>query len=1078
MARLGRVALTSALMVFVGCTDGVEGVDSGADGGMTTGDAGSCAHACDTLGATRCMGTTIQGCSLDMMGCRQWEDGLDCAESSRTCDDGAEPATCVDSTGTCDDGTQNQDETDVDCGGSRCDACANGGGCERASDCESNNCDTTTDMCVPPETATCTDGTQNGAETDVDCGGDTCDPCAVGEMCSAGSDCASGMCDTTCQPIPGTCDDGMLNQDESDVDCGGDTCGACGIGLDCGDAMDCSSGYCDGGGACATPPASCMDGLQNGDETDVDCGGSCDACEDGEGCDDVADCTGGYCVANRCQSAGTCDDGVRNQDETGTDCGGATCAACPNGRGCVDDGDCRSGVCDTTGVGVCANPGGPTCADGMQNRDETDVDCGGSFCMPCALGEVCVDNLDCAGAAVCDLIDTRTCVTTDPSYLVDEDFETGDFSRFPYGFESAGAAEAHDWVIETDAASCHAGSYCMRTSRSHAGGEVTRVTLALSVREDTQISFWIKTELEPDEHYFRFYVDGVLAVERTGQNDWELVTASVLATEPNGPDRVFTWEYDRSTFVSPDHTPWYEVWIDDIDMPAWNTEPSVPEQIAPTNGQTTTDSTPTFRWRSFDPDFDPITYELEYDTDPSFPLPVSTGETNDTTFTPPADLADGIYYWRVRSKDDSNFRWSEWSPVYALEVDTGYEYAAVWRQSVDAQFQMNTLEGGTVIDDSVIVNSYDRTISGTYSAPSGSRDYVFDDISPGSILAGTTASISITARGDFNSSTEYATVSGDGTSLGRFNGSSTSSCSTAATNTLSDSGIFARGNDGSYTVRFTTNSAVGSCASNNIISVRLRWGSGLEGVMTSVPIRFSTFEGKTLWEKVQVAGTGQIVIQVLDEAGALIPDAIIPGNSTGTSERTLRLWDLDPMVYPVIRLRATISAGARLDEWRVVGNDHHEWTFENPGDLEGWVPMDRLGTPAASVADGYLHYTSTSDGTDPRIEYTMPQPIDSARFTEAEIRVRTSTEFFNDDLMFFWSSNFGSFDVRRSFTSAGVFLVNFQDVTIDLTQTPMAPNETWRGMIEGLRIDPTDHFVDEFGMPADGHFDIDRVILR
>ena len=48
----------------------------------------------------------------------------------------------------------------------------------------------------------------------------------------------------------GTCADGILNQDETDIDCGG---------------------ICD---ACPT----CDDNIQNGDETGVDCGGSCDPC--------------------------------------------------------------------------------------------------------------------------------------------------------------------------------------------------------------------------------------------------------------------------------------------------------------------------------------------------------------------------------------------------------------------------------------------------------------------------------------------------------------------------------------------------------------------------------------------------------------------------------------------------------------------------------------------------------------------------------------------------------------------------------------------------------------------------------
>lgn len=45
----------------------------------------------------------------------------------------------------------------------------------------------------------CDDGTQNGDETDVDCGGG-CDPCDNDQMCSVDGDCITGSCDTTCRP--------------------------------------------------------------------------------------------------------------------------------------------------------------------------------------------------------------------------------------------------------------------------------------------------------------------------------------------------------------------------------------------------------------------------------------------------------------------------------------------------------------------------------------------------------------------------------------------------------------------------------------------------------------------------------------------------------------------------------------------------------------------------------------------------------------------------------------------------------------------------------------------------------------
>jgi hypothetical protein len=49
--------------------------------------------------------------------------------------------------------------------------------------------------------------------------------------------------------------------------------------------------------------ASCFNGIQDGNETGVDCGGSCAPCP-------------------------TCDDGIQNGDETGIDCGGPDCEPC------------------------------------------------------------------------------------------------------------------------------------------------------------------------------------------------------------------------------------------------------------------------------------------------------------------------------------------------------------------------------------------------------------------------------------------------------------------------------------------------------------------------------------------------------------------------------------------------------------------------------------------------------------------------------------------------------------------------------------------------------------------------------
>lgn len=60
------------------------------------------------------------------------------------------------------------------------------------------------------------------------------------------------------------------------------------------------------------------------------------------------------------------------------------------------------GRCSTTN-----QPSGPTCADGITNGSETDVDCGGS-CPRCATGKTCATRSDCASAR-CEAGTCQTC---------------------------------------------------------------------------------------------------------------------------------------------------------------------------------------------------------------------------------------------------------------------------------------------------------------------------------------------------------------------------------------------------------------------------------------------------------------------------------------------------------------------------------------------------------------------------------------------------------------------------------------------------------------------------------------------
>ncbi len=145
-----------------------------------------------------------------------------------------------------------------------------------------------------------------------------------------------------------SCPNGARDGDETGKDCGGPACPACPDGEGCKVGGDCESKACSAG-TCAAP--SCADQIKNGDEIDVDCGGTCPKCGPSKACKVDEDCKSGACMNGACVS--TCTDMVKGGSETDVDCGGGAasgCPACPNSGACGVGADCESGVCK---VGVC-----------------------------------------------------------------------------------------------------------------------------------------------------------------------------------------------------------------------------------------------------------------------------------------------------------------------------------------------------------------------------------------------------------------------------------------------------------------------------------------------------------------------------------------------------------------------------------------------------------------------------------------------------------------------------------------------------------------------------------------------------
>jgi hypothetical protein len=94
----------------------------------------------------------------------------------------------------------------------------------------------------------------------------------------------------------------------------------------------------------------CTDRIHNGEETDIDCGGTCGPCSIGDSCSKDSECDESTCEHGTCTPF-PCVNSKLDPGETDIDCGG-TCRKCSGGRQCLSGADCFSGTCD---------PGSRTC---------------------------------------------------------------------------------------------------------------------------------------------------------------------------------------------------------------------------------------------------------------------------------------------------------------------------------------------------------------------------------------------------------------------------------------------------------------------------------------------------------------------------------------------------------------------------------------------------------------------------------------------------------------------------------------------------------------------------------------------
>jgi hypothetical protein len=136
--------------------------------------------------------------------------------------------------------------------------------------------------------------------------------------------------------------------------------------------------------------------------------------------------------------------------------------------------------------------------------------------------------------------------------LVVEDFESGDFSTFPWRDGGNGA-----WFIDPD--SPFEGVFSAR-SADVINGQESVLALDFFVSADSYLQFWSKVSAEPIYDGLQFWLDGVLMAFMTGEQDWTQVRLLV----PRG-HHEFRWVYHKDEVYSEGAD---AAWLDFVEFPA------------------------------------------------------------------------------------------------------------------------------------------------------------------------------------------------------------------------------------------------------------------------------------------------------------------------------------------------------------------------------------------------------------------------------------------------------------------------------------------------------------------------------
>ena len=127
--------------------------------------------------------------------------------------------------------------------------------------------------------------------------------------------------------------------------------------------------------------------------------------------------------------------------------------------------------------------------------------------------------------------------------LLFENFESGDFSRFPWN----NTLSEHPWAI--DSLHAYEGQYCMKSTCEGVGDGVSQIEVSVYVPFEGQMSFYSKISSENPWDKGLFFLDDVKKLECAGDEGWTEHQFDITVGE-----HVLHWEYvkDASTDVGDD----------------------------------------------------------------------------------------------------------------------------------------------------------------------------------------------------------------------------------------------------------------------------------------------------------------------------------------------------------------------------------------------------------------------------------------------------------------------------------------------------------------------------------------------